>query len=285
MYLDAILPAGISALLPNLNCLAVDDCALTPAARTSVLDVGCSRLRSLVVVALSAQAEPAAAPPRGRARAAPQPSIITLEQLATVQLRQLTKLPNLSTVVLMEGSYACPTLFLAELGAQLTSLDVAWSYRQCEPATQTPTPVLRATLQHVARCTRLQDLTMPCQTAEELGLVAPALQQLRTLGLSGAAAAADGDAMMEALLGLPHLTNLHWGDRSRHTFQGWYNDRPCRWERLTFCGVSPQVLARLPLHSLKQPVEWDWVMVDSTVSLDEVRAAVANVVQSCPAGT
>ncbi len=39
---------------------------------------------------------------------------------------------------------------------------------------QTPTPAWRATLQHVARCTALQDLAVPCVTAEELRLLAHA---------------------------------------------------------------------------------------------------------------
>ncbi len=140
-------------------------------------------------------------------------------------------------------------------------------------------------MQHVARCTRLRELTVPCTTAEELALAAPALQQLRMLDLNDPQPlAADGDAVMEALLALPHLTRLGWHHPSHHTFKRWYNDRPCRWEELHVGVVSPHQLARLPLRSLKQPVKWERLGVAGNEPLHEVRAAVANVTCGCPAG-
>ncbi len=51
-----------------------------------------------------------------------------------------------------------------------------------------------------------------------------------------------------------------------------------------FDHVGASVLARLPLHSLKQPVRWSGFYVQHGVSLQEVRAAVANVTRRCPAG-
>ncbi len=129
-------------------------------------------------------------------------------------------------------------------------------------------------------------LDIPCETAEELGLAAPALQQLRELRLNGPGGVEglDGDGVMDVLLGLPHLTSLNWGVASCHTFWRWHNDRPCPWEQLRFGGVTPDLLARLPLHSPKQPVQWQGLMVKPRTSARDVRAAVANVTQRCPLG-
>ncbi len=277
LSLDAVLGPGVSALLPNLRELFLDRCTFTLAARTTVLDAACSGLQSLIVKALSAQ--PQAAPPAP----APPPNSNSLQQLATAQLRQLAKLPSLSRISLNDSS--CPTLFLVALGMQLTNLFLHETYRQCQPGTQTPAPGWWATVQHVARCTRLRELTIPCCTAEELGLVAPALQQLRHLQLvSVEVGGADGDAMVEVLLGLPYLTSLTWDSCALHTMRHWYNDRPCRWEQLAFGSISPKLLARLPLHSLKQPMQLSSLVVSGSAALQEVRAAVANVTRRCPAG-
>ncbi len=276
LSLDAVLPPGVSTLVPNLQQLMLRRCTLTPAARTSVLDAGCGRLRHVQIEALSVKEPPTAA-------GAPAQQPPSLQQLATAQLRQLAKLLSLTSVELQDAS--CPTLFLVALGTQLTRLELDHSHRQCEPGTQTPTPAWRATLQHVARCTRLLELDIPCGTAEELDLVALALQQLRALRLIvGPTREADGDAMMEALLALPHLTSLEWSSPQWHTFQRWRNDSPCRWETLTLGGVAVPQLARLPLHSLKQPVQWRNLLVLSGTPIQEVRAAVANVTRRCPAG-
>ncbi len=268
-----MLPPGVNALLPNLREFLVKDCVLTPAARTAALDTGCSRLQFLAVEALAA---------RGAAGAcAPQPD--SQQQLAMAQLVQLARLPSLSSVLLHDSS--CPTPFLVALGAQLTRLHLDPSHRRSEPGTQTPTPGWRATLQHIARCTRLRELHVPCQTAEELGLAAPALQQLRDLRLSDARRMqADGDAVVELLLGLPHLTSLWWQDLTYSNVFRSHADRPCRWERLTLSSVMLHQLARLPLHSLKQPVWWSGLTVATQTPMDVVRAAVANVTRRCPAG-
>ncbi len=273
LTLDVVLPAGLGALLPNMRELFLEHCALTPAARTTALDAACSKLEFLTVRALSGQAPPPAP-------ASPSPS---LQQLATAQLRQLAKLPCLGDVELRDAS--CPTLFLLASGTQLTRLHLHESYRQCQPGTQTPTPAWRATLQHVGCCTWLRELVIPCATAEELGLVAPVLQQLRTLRLNDPRPVeADGDAVVAALLRLPQLTSLHWFDATWPTFRRWLNDRPCRWEHLSFTATTPQLLARLPLHSLKQSVEWGFLAVDHGTPIREVRAAVANATRRSPAG-
>ncbi len=274
LALDAVLPANVSALLPNLQTVYVWDCALTPAARTTALDAACVGVRYIAFNGLAAAGAPA-----GAASA----SDAAFEQVAAAQLSQLAKLPNLSSVDLLQSS--CPTLFLASLGAQLTRLQLHPSYRQCLPGTQTPTPGWRATLQHVARCTGLRDLTIPCQTAEELGVVAPALLQLHTLSLNGAPEfLTDGDAVVELLLGLPHLTSLHLGRCTWGALRHWYTDRPCRWQQLTLGVVDVEHLARLPLHSLTQPMQWQVVEVQPGTPERDVRAAVANATQRCPAG-
>ncbi len=265
--LHVLLPACPSVLLPNLRQAQLAHCTLTPAARTTLVDAGCRRLRRLEIKALSAQ---------------PAPGAPSLQLLATAQLRQLAKLPSVSSIALMDSS--CPTHFLAALGTQLTHVSLHDSYRQCEPGTQTPTPGWRATLQHVARCTRLQELIIPCGTAEELALVAPALQQLRELTISALEVQADGDALVEALLGLPHLTSLTWEDISWLRLRRWHNDRPCRWEQVVVSDVSLSPLARLPLHSLQQPVQWRCLEVPVDAPIQEVRAAAANVTRRCPAG-
>ncbi len=276
LSLDVILPPGVAALLPNLQQLLLEDCAFTPAARTTVLDAACGRLRYLEIKGLAVHPTQAG----GAAASQPAPS---LQQLATAQLRQLAKIPSLGSIKLTDSS--CPTLFLMALGTQLTRLELHESYRQCEPGTQTPTAEWKATLQHVARCTRLRDLHVPCVTAEELGLVAPALQELRALWLNDAQPqASDGDAMVEVLLSLPHLTTLMWAACPWDTMQRSFVDRPCAWERLHVDAVTPELLARLPLHSLKHPMECAVLLVAEHTRLHDVRAAVANVTRRCPPG-
>ncbi len=222
-------------------------------------------------------------PPQAKARAAAAAlQAPSLQALATAQLRQLAKLPSLNTVVLADPS--CPTLFLVALGTQLTRLHLDQSYRECEPDTEMPTPAWRSALQHVARCTQLQDLHIPCSTEADLSILAPALQQLRTLRLTGQAHTAGGDAMAEALLGLPHLTSLNWEDTMNLCLRRSHIQRPCRWEALRLGLASVQHLARLPLQALKQPVRWSGLSVPHGTPLHEVRAAVANVMRGCPAG-
>ncbi len=277
LSLDQLLPVGVGAL-PNLRQLFVNDCMLTAAARTTSLDASCTKLHHLNIGDLLVAA------PDARRQAA----------VATAQLRQLARLPSLSSVALLDTS--CPTLFLVALGTQLTRLVMDHAYRQCEPGTQTPAPAWRATLQQVARCTGLRDLHIPCGTLQELRMVAPALQQLRALTIAtqhdpDLAANFDGDAMLEALLGLPHLTSLWWCDASLNAFRGPGTEglpagalAQCQWERLEFGLVAPQVLARLPLHPLKQPLEWEAITIDRHTTPPDARAAAANVTRRCPAG-
>ncbi len=104
--------------------------------------------------------------------------------------------------------------------------------------------------------------------------MAPALKQLRDLRLADdlvSTTGVDGDAVVERLLGLPHLTSLHWKS-CEHAFRRWHVDAPCRWEQLTLDTVTPHALSRLPLRSLKQPVQWAQLAVGGEAPLLEVRA-------------
>ncbi len=269
LTLDAVVPSGLGALLPNLRCLILAYCQLTPAPRTTVLD--CPNLQHVIIEVLSVNA------PKQHQQA-----------VTTAQLRQLAKLPSLSHVRLADSS--CPTLFLAALGTQLTRLRLHASFqRWTTPATAALAPSWRATLQYVARCTNLRELDIPCSSPEELQLMAPALQHVRTLRLNcNVLADTDGDAMMEALLGLPHLTSLRWHACAMSPFRRSYlepdQEHARRWERLQFGTVTPQQLARLPLRSLKHPVQWHALEVTADDLGREVRAMMANLTRGCPAG-
>ncbi len=249
-------------------------CQLTQAASSTLLDCApFGHLRELVIHGLSVTA------PHKHKHAA----------IMATQLRQLARLPSLSGVELKDDS--CPTLFLPDLGTQLTRLRLDESYRQFLPHTlNTPTPGWRATLQQVAQCTGLRELAIPCNRLEELRLVAPALPQLRVLFLNSpvkeftvSKQGQEGDAVVRLLLGLPHLTNLIW-ECSLLTLAKWHNDDRCRWEALSFAEATPNVLARLPLHSLKKPVEWHNLAITPGTDAHEVRAMVANVTRRCPFG-
>ncbi len=271
LVVDVLLPPGTAALLPNLQQVEWMHCTLTPAAKTTLLDTACGRLRQVDISGLTVAApSPGGAPPPQRVA------------VATAQLRQLAKLPSLDTVFMWDDS--CPTLFLLALGTQLTRLRVDDDNRRPDFDTREPTPAWWATLEQVSRCTRLRDLSIPCGDPEELDLVAPALQGLRQLSLTCPEHVGD-DTTVELLLGLPHLTSLHWRKCTR-ALARWHNDRRCGWEELTFGAVSPSVLARLPLRSLRRPVRWNRIRVDCAASAREVRAAVANVTRPdrCPAG-
>ncbi len=269
LTLDAVVPSGLGALLPNLRCLILAYCQLTPAPRTTVLD--CPNLQHVIIEVLSVNA------PKQHQQA-----------VTTAQLRQLAKLPSLSHVRLADSS--CPTLFLAALGTQLTRLRLHASYQQRLPHATAFTPGWKTTLGHVARCTNLRELAIPCCSAEELRLMAPALQRVRTLRLHcSAPSPTDGDAMMEALLGLPHLTSLFWHACATSPFRRSYNDPrryPCRWERLELGAAHAHQLARLPLHSLKEPFQWQALFPTEHKrnQVSEVRAMMANLTRGCPAG-
>ncbi len=128
---------------------------------------------------------------------------------------------------------------------------------------------------------------MPITTARELVLLAPALRQVRRLSLMSPLVQVVGpdDGELELLLGLPHLTALHW-ERGPLTLKRWLNDAPCRWEQLGLGEVTTHVLAGLPLRSLKRPVQWATLEMDGSAPALETRAAVAIVTRPdrCPAG-
>ncbi len=259
LSLDTLIADAIPTLLPNLRQLRITRCELTVAAADSLLSTACTSLQHVEVDWLYGE-----------------------RTHLTIQLQQLGGLRSLTSVSLDE---TCPTLFLNTLGTRLTALHLDECCGEVDPDTYTPTPVWRATLQHVACCTALQSLAMPCDTAEELGLVAPALQQLRRLHLNGPGVAVDGDAVVERLLGLPHLTSLRWEDISQHSLQRSHAGSPCHWRELSFGCVSPHQLARLPFHSLTtSPVSWDTIVVHHRTSVAEVQAAVDSVARRCPVG-
>ncbi len=260
LSLDTLIPDDIPTLLPNLRQLRIATCRITAAAAaTSQSSAACGRLQHVEVAGLTGE-------PDHR----------------TSLLTRLARSPSLITVGL--GDSSCPTQFLDALTTRLTALHLDRAYRQVQPGTQTPTPPWQATLQHIARCTALQALAIPCATSEELGLVAPALQQLRQLRLNGPGAAVDGDAVVERLLGLPRLTSLTVDNAYLHTFQRSHAGSPSRWRQLIFASISPHQLARLPLHSLTSPVTWSHILVGQRTSVADVQAAVDNMTRRCPAG-
>ncbi len=252
------MPDGVSAFLPNLRQLRVSSCQLTAAAEQSLIDLGCSRLQHVELQLLRAP----------------------LADIATTQLQQLAGLPSLSSLSLLDRS--CPTVCLEQLSTQLTALRLDGDF--VDYSATLDAAQWRATLQHVALCTALQSLTIPCSRDEELAAVAPALQRLPRLRLNHQRAAPPADAMVERLLALPHLTSLHWGLVSSHAFQRSHADSPCRWRELNFGLVSPRHLAHLPLRSLTSPVAWSTILLDARASVGEVQAAVDNVARGCPAG-
>ncbi len=252
---NALLPKAIDRALPNLRQLRLDSCTLIGPAEC-IVNLACVGLQH---VELRGLREPASGS----------------KLLRDTQLLQLAGLPSLSSVSLLDSS--CPTLFINALGTQLTALRLDGSYRQL--------PTWQATQQHAARCTALQSLAIPCATSEELGLVAPALQHLRRLHLNGTGAASmSGDAMVEQLLALPHLTSLTWDDTYDHVLHHSHAGSPCQWRELRLGVGGPHQLARLPLHSLASPVAWHTLVVDQRTSVAEVQAAAHCVAHHSPAG-
>ncbi len=262
LSLGSLVPDGTSTLLPNLHHLSISMCRLTAAAAESLLNTACGRLHHVEVARLFGEDR----------------------RDVTFQLQQLAGLPSLSSVSLLGNS--CPTLFLNTLATRLTALHLGRPYRDVIPRFSRPdSPPWPATLQHAARCTALQSLTIPCVTIEELGAVAPALWQLRRLHLNGPSGlGVDADAALEHLLALPHLTSLRWDDIAGHTLQRSHASSPCRWRELSFKCIAPHQLARLPLHSLTSPVSWETITVDQHTSVAEVQAAADNVTRRYPAG-
>ncbi len=254
LQLDALIPKCAEAALPNLRRLRLVACRFGPGAPpTATVNLACGNLQHVEVAGLEGTAPH-----------------------CSLQLMQLVGLPALTSFTLRDTS--CPTLFLNALSHRLTELHLGAALRRGAPA-------WRATMHHVACCTALQSLTIPCATSEELGLVAPALQQLRQLHLTGPGANAAGDAVVERLLALPHLTSLRWDAVHAHAFQRSHATRAaCRWKELGFGLVGPHQLARLPLHSLTSPVSWETLVVDQHTSVAEVRVAADNAARYCPQG-
>ncbi len=255
LLLATPVPRGVNELLPNLQRLLLSWCECTAA--TGCLVSACSTLQHLEVRGGGVKAH---------------------------HLSSLATLPRLSSLHLGLGSECSGVL--PSLSSQLTALELHSGLRQCLGGTQQPAPAWRATLQHVAQCKQLRSLTIPCVTGEELALVAPALAQLRDLHLCGwppGRGSVDGDAVVEALVGLPHLTSLRWDRASRYTLQRSYTKDPCRWKQLTLGSVTPQLLARLPLHSLTAPLAWEVLEIESGTSAADAQAA-ATAAARCPGG-
>ncbi len=255
LHLRAPIPLGVGDLLPNLQRLQLWNCKCADGFSSNL--AAFSNLQSLVIEGSGVTAG---------------------------HLEFLTALPRLSSIY-MGGRVKCSAV-LPSLSSQLTALELDKNLRRCLGGTQQPAPAWRATLQHVAQCTQLRSLTIPCVTGEELALVAPALAQLRDLHLCGwwlGRGSLGGDTMVEALLGLPHLTSLHWEQASCCTIQRSYADRPCRWKQLVFRKSTPQLLARLPLHCLTSPLAWEELVINSSTSVADAQAA-ATAAARCPAG-
>ena len=162
LQLDALLPPGLHQLLPSLWEVRCDHCTLAPASSAVQLDAACTSLQRLELLGTAV----------GTAWDA--------------QLAQLSRLPKLSSLSLPPGTGS--TAFLPTLSSHLTALELAHAYPRLTDGEQQPTPAWEATLQHVAQCTRLQALTIPCATAQEVsGLVSGAG---RTVG--GAVGCEDG---------------------------------------------------------------------------------------------
>ncbi len=192
-----------------------------------------------------------------------------LPNLRIVSVHHCALLPTARATQLDAAAYGALQLVQVEalsLVVETSRLHLHDAYRRWERGTWTPAPAWRATLQQVAQCTRLRLLTIPCTTAEELRLVAPALQGLRDLHLNSILPVdADGDAVVDVLLGLPQLTGLRW-ESCGYAFRRWHSDARrrragCRWARLAFRSVLANVLARLPLHTLAEPLRWSMLQV------------------------
>ncbi len=253
LQLDARMLRDMSKLLPNLQQLQLIECTTADGCLLSVF----SSLQSLEVSG---------------------------EGIKASHLSSLAALPRLSSISLGHDSECSGVL--TSLGSQLTALELESDLRQCLDGTQRPAPAWRATLEHVTRCAQLRSLTIPCVTSEELTLVAPALAQLRDLhlcGWLGGCSRVDGDAVVEALLRLPHLTSLRWDRASRYTLQRSYTKDPCRWKQIAIESITPQLLARLPLHSLTAPLAWEDLVIDGSTSVADVEAAAAAAAR-CPGG-
>ncbi len=250
LLLGALIPAGLDQLLPRLQQLRVENCSLSLHASGNAICTDLGRLLHVEVDAMENSSD----------------------EEQTVQLMQLGALPSLSSLTLLHQP--CPTLCLVTLASRLTSLRLDASYRVLNPGTLTPTAGWRATLQHVARCTRLEQLTIPCATREELAAAAPALARLRWLHLNAAHRhghdSLGGDALVEQLLGLPGVPGILQRP----------HDTPSSLRELRLQCMSLRQLARLPLRSLTSKLEWEVLLVDQHTTASDVHAAVANMSQA-----
>ncbi len=257
LTVDALVPPSLHLALPNLRSVKQQQCDMSPAAATSQLDSGCGGIHHVTV---------------------------SLGRRAPALPAQLAQLPSLRGLTSLTLHNRTSTPFLPSLSSQLTALELGYGFRvysvlaRCAPAEWV------ATLRNVAQCTRLRSLTLPATTAEELRPVATALTQLRRLHLShffdaerdgGAELQLDGDAMVDLLLGLTHLTSLRWQMTPPYVMRRSHASRPCSWRELAFYGVSAHQLVRLPLHSLTSPVDLEAVFIGAQDSVADVQGLVS----------
>ncbi len=246
-----LLPPGVDRLLPNLRHVVfegADDRRDPPA--VSLVDASC-------------------VPPR-----LSQVEMRDVTVGGVDAWRTLALLPSLTSLKVEYSSF--PTAALDSLSSKLTALDLSCTSRDYEDGVL---PSWEEFVRPVAACTRLHSLAFPCPGAKELRIVAAALPQLQRLHLGWTAEGSEGggDAMVEALLGLPHLTSLQWDACESVAFKRNHAGSPCRWRELRFALVTPHQLARLPLHSLTSPVAWVALFVTPETTVAEVEAAAANV--------
>ncbi len=244
--MEVLLPRALGALLPNLQRLFL----IESGASTALVDASF-------------------APPRLSHVEMRDSGVDSVDAWCTLAL-----LPSLASLKLEQTSF--PTAALDSVSSKLTALDLDYTCQERRDGVLQPWEEF---VRPIAACTRLQSLAFPCAGVKELKMVTAALPQLQRLHLRWAdyVSEDDGDAMVEALLGLPRLTSLRWDACEDAALKRSFVDSPCRWRELSFMRITPLQLARLPLHSLTSPVSWDVFTVSGDATVAEVEAAAANV--------
>ncbi|KAL6759654.1 hypothetical protein V8C86DRAFT_1257481 [Haematococcus lacustris] len=138
-----------------------------------------------------------------------------------------------------------------------------------------------AQLQVLTFSDRLPPPTLPAWDLEWLPGLLQALPRLHTLQLPGVTVR--GQQQLNTLLAATQLTSIQL--RSVEGLPLMYvdcEDVPCSWQRLELTGsVDCFTVARLPLHSLTQPLVLEELVIGSYCDCDEVEDAVHNLTQAC----
>ncbi len=261
--MDTLLPAEFATALPRLRELKVANCSFSAVGGAALPQLS-TAFRHLQHLELS----------------------VGVDDFKS-QLPHLARLPALASLTLRTDQLL--TDFLPSLSGKLTALELgAWFRSTAWDRPLQPSPEWKATLQHVAQCTRLQSLVIPCATGPELQPPARALKQLRHLRLNYTRGGQlDGDALLEVLLGpsLTQLTSLTWDDATQHDLQRSYDGRPCSWRRLHLEVAGAQQLARLPLRSVAGPVSCATLRMDNRASAAELAALASPLLRAAGAAS